>query len=117
MSTRTPRRYEELLRQLPASETALVGEVRGLEQRGELEQAIKLQRQAIAKGGRNDDFRRRLRTYEAAQNAVAEAQRGVAHLGASDIGMGTCCARHGRTVSEHSFKSKTLPCPARQTAA
>lgn len=45
---------------------------------GNVEQAIKLQEQAIASGGSNDDFRRRLRTYQAARVAVAEATRGLA---------------------------------------
>lgn len=44
---------------------------------GKVEQAIRLQQKAIAKGGSGDDFRRRLRTYEAAQTALAKAQRGV----------------------------------------
>jgi len=45
---------------------------------GKVEAAIKLQEQAIAKGGNGDDFRRRLRTYEAAQVALAKVNRGVA---------------------------------------
>ena len=45
---------------------------------GKIEQAVSLQKQAISKGGRNDDFRRRLRTYEAAQLTVAKAQQGMA---------------------------------------
>jgi HAMP domain-containing protein len=45
---------------------------------GEVQRAIDLQRQAIAKGGRSDDYRRRLRTYEAAQDAVAKAGETVA---------------------------------------
>ena len=40
---------------------------------GDIEQAIRTQEQAIAKGGRGDDFRRRLRTYEAARAALAKA--------------------------------------------
>lgn len=44
---------------------------------GKVETAIKLQGDAIAKGGKGDDFRRRLRTYEAAQVALAKASRGV----------------------------------------
>lgn len=40
---------------------------------GEVERAIALERQAIAAGGRGDDYRRRLRTYEAARAAVAKA--------------------------------------------
>ena len=45
---------------------------------GKVDAAIKLQLQAIAKGGKSDDFRRRLRTYEAAQVALSKASRGVA---------------------------------------
>jgi len=40
---------------------------------GHVEKAINLQRQAIERGGRSDDFRRRLRTYEAAQSALVKA--------------------------------------------
>lgn len=40
---------------------------------GNVEKAISLQRQAIEGGGRSDDFRRRLRTYEAAQTALVKA--------------------------------------------
>ncbi len=45
---------------------------------GKVQTAIKLQQDAIAKGGKSDDFRRRLRTYEAAQVALTKATRGVA---------------------------------------
>jgi len=45
---------------------------------GEIERAVDLQKQAIAKGGRGDDYRRRLRTYEAAQQTLVKAQRGMA---------------------------------------
>lgn len=45
---------------------------------GKVETAIKLQSEAIAKGGRSDDFRRRLRTYQAAQLALTKASKGVA---------------------------------------
>lgn len=45
---------------------------------GKVAAAITLQQQAIARGGNSDDYRRRLRTYEAAQIAVAKANRGVA---------------------------------------
>jgi tetratricopeptide (TPR) repeat protein len=38
---------------------------------GDFERAIELQKQAIDAGGHGDDFRRRLRTYEAARDAVA----------------------------------------------
>lgn len=44
---------------------------------GEVERAVELQRQAIAKGGRGDDYRRRLRTYEAAFAVLERAQRGA----------------------------------------
>lgn len=44
---------------------------------GHVERAIDLQKQAIAKGGRGDDFRRRLRTYEAAQTALVKATQGT----------------------------------------
>ena len=39
---------------------------------GQFERAVELQRQAIADGARGDDFRRRLRTYEAALAAKAK---------------------------------------------
>lgn len=42
---------------------------------GKVDKAITLQQQAIAKGGRNDDFRRRLRTYEAAHKSLVQAQQ------------------------------------------
>lgn len=42
---------------------------------GEVEQAIQLQQQAIARGGNGDDYRRRLRTYEAARVALQRAAR------------------------------------------
>ena len=45
---------------------------------GKVDQAVELQQKAIAKGGSGDDFRRRLRTYEAAQQALVKAQQGVA---------------------------------------
>lgn len=41
---------------------------------GDVEKAVRVQRQAIASGGRSDDFRRRLRTYEAAQLALEQAR-------------------------------------------
>lgn len=44
---------------------------------GKVETAIKLQADAIAKGGKSDDFRRRLRTYQAAQVALVKASRGL----------------------------------------
>ncbi|MCA8952371.1 MAG: hypothetical protein KDE27_22870 [Planctomycetes bacterium] len=40
---------------------------------GQVDQAVALQKRAIAAGGNSDDYRRRLRTYEAAQAAVAKA--------------------------------------------
>jgi hypothetical protein len=40
---------------------------------GQVDRAIALQQQAIARGGNGDDFRRRLRTYQAAQLALAKA--------------------------------------------
>lgn len=40
---------------------------------GQVERAVALQKQAIEHGGRGDDYRRRLRTYEAAQVALAKA--------------------------------------------
>lgn len=43
---------------------------------GNVDKAIKLQKQAIGKSS-SSDFRRRLRTYEAARTALAKAQRGV----------------------------------------
>jgi hypothetical protein len=45
---------------------------------GQVDAAVRLQQQAIAKGGNGDDFRRRLRTYEVAQAALAKAARAVA---------------------------------------
>lgn len=44
---------------------------------GNVEKAIALQKKAIAKNS-SSDFRRRLRTYEAARTALAKVQRGVA---------------------------------------
>jgi len=40
---------------------------------GQVGRAIALQQQAIERGGRGDDYRRRLRTYEAAQAALTKA--------------------------------------------
>ena len=40
---------------------------------GQIDQAVTLQQQAIEHGGRDEDFRRRLRTYEAAQAALVKA--------------------------------------------
>ncbi|MGE3173607.1 MAG: hypothetical protein AB7O97_13365 [Planctomycetota bacterium] len=40
---------------------------------GQVERAVALQQLAIAKGGNGDDYRRRLRTYQAAQVALAKA--------------------------------------------
>lgn len=40
---------------------------------GDVEQALALEREAIENGGRSDDYRRRLRTYEAARAALAKA--------------------------------------------
>lgn len=42
---------------------------------GQVERAIELEQQAIAAGGNGDEYRRRLRTYEAAREAVAKSQR------------------------------------------
>ncbi|MFK7739122.1 MAG: hypothetical protein AB8H80_02275 [Planctomycetota bacterium] len=44
---------------------------------GNVERAIRLQEDAIKQGGRSDDYRRRLRTYQAARIAVAEASKGL----------------------------------------
>ena len=44
---------------------------------GDLERAVELQAEAIARGGNADEYRRRLRTYQAAQAAVAKAGGGV----------------------------------------
>jgi hypothetical protein len=41
---------------------------------GRIEKAIELEQKAIAAGGSGDDYRRRLRTYEAARDAVARTQ-------------------------------------------
>lgn len=41
---------------------------------GEIDRAIELEQRAIAAGGSSDDYRRRLRTYEAARTAVARTQ-------------------------------------------
>ena len=38
---------------------------------GDVDAAIELQEKAIAKGGRSEEYRRRLRTYEAAKQAFA----------------------------------------------
>jgi hypothetical protein len=40
---------------------------------GHIDQAVTLQQQALEHGGREEDFRRRLRTYEAAQAALVKA--------------------------------------------
>lgn len=40
---------------------------------GQVDRAVVMQQQAIERGGRGDDFRRRLRTYQAAQVALAKA--------------------------------------------
>ena len=40
---------------------------------GQVDRAVELQSQAIARGGNGDEFRRRLRTYQAAKAAVAKA--------------------------------------------
>ncbi len=40
---------------------------------GQVDRAVDLQRQAIERGGDSDEFRRRLRTYRAAQTAIAKA--------------------------------------------
>lgn len=45
---------------------------------GRIERAIELQRRAIAAGGRDEEFRLRLRTYEAAQNAIGRQAREAA---------------------------------------
>jgi hypothetical protein len=42
---------------------------------GHIERAIELQRRAIAVGGRDEEFRLRLRTYEAARSAVSKQVR------------------------------------------
>jgi Skp family chaperone for outer membrane proteins len=41
---------------------------------GKFDRAVALQQQAIAAGGHGDEARRRLRTYEAARDALAESQ-------------------------------------------
>lgn len=40
---------------------------------GQIDRAVALQAQAIQRGGNGDEFRRRLRTYQAAQVAIAKA--------------------------------------------
>ncbi len=40
---------------------------------GQVDSAVELQAKAIERGGRGDEFRRRLRTYRAAQDALAKA--------------------------------------------
>ncbi|HEX6810459.1 MAG TPA: hypothetical protein VF384_02445 [Planctomycetota bacterium] len=40
---------------------------------GQIDRAVTLQQQAVENGGRDDDYRRRLRTYEAAQAALVKA--------------------------------------------
>lgn len=42
---------------------------------GQVERAVALQKKAIAAGGNSDDYRRRLRTYEAAHDAVLLAKQ------------------------------------------
>ena len=44
---------------------------------GKVDQAVTLQQQAVEQGGRDEDFRRRLRTYEAAQAALEKAAAGA----------------------------------------
>jgi tetratricopeptide (TPR) repeat protein len=41
---------------------------------GKVDRAIELQQKAITNGGNGDDYRRRLRTYEAARDAIAKHQ-------------------------------------------
>lgn len=44
---------------------------------GQVDRAVDLQKRAIAAGGNSDDYRRRLRTYEAAQEALLVARQGA----------------------------------------
>jgi hypothetical protein len=41
---------------------------------GQVEQAVALQQQAVARGGNDDEYRRKLRTYQVAQQAIAAAR-------------------------------------------
>ncbi|MFO1076353.1 MAG: hypothetical protein U1E73_01345 [Planctomycetota bacterium] len=41
---------------------------------GQVDRAVELEKTAIERGGNDDDYRRRLRTYEAARDAIAAAQ-------------------------------------------
>lgn len=58
---------------------------------GQVDRAVTLQQRAIERGGKSDDYRRRLRTYQAAQAAIArvggEADPGaLVATGAADAG-------------------------------
>lgn len=65
-------RLEALGDELPANVLDTVALARFLG--GQVDRAVALQRRAIEGGGRGDEFRRRLRTYEAAQAALAGAR-------------------------------------------
>jgi len=56
---------------------------------GHVEKAIDLQQKAIAAGGNGDDFRRRLRTYEAARDQLAKTQSLGAARGETMVATGT----------------------------
>lgn len=48
---------------------------------GKIDRAIELEQQAIAAGGNGDEYRRRLRTYEAAREALVKNQGASAAVG------------------------------------
>ncbi len=52
---------------------------------GKIEKAIELEQKAIAAGGQGDDFRRRLRTYEAARDAVVKSQAAAVSVAAAPV--------------------------------
>ena len=64
-------RMEQRADQLDARQLDTVAMARFLA--GHVDRAVELQAQAIERGGNGDEFRRRLRTYRAAQVAIAKA--------------------------------------------
>lgn len=59
---------------------------------GQVDRAVELETQAISKGGNGEEFRRRLRTYQAAQAAVAKASAPTAAPGVQVTTGGTMVA-------------------------
>lgn len=59
---------------------------------GQVERAIEVERAAIERGGNSDDYRRRLRTYEVARDAIAAARTGEATTPAAGNAMAVASA-------------------------